>query len=268
MSRSVERAFMPKGSSTILENRSVKEDYSTILPYLESGIHLLDVGCGTGTMTADMARRIGNNGRAIGIDNSEHLIERGKTLYRHLPNLELEFADLFSYQPEQPFDLIVSARVLQWLSSPLEAIQQLVSWLRPAGRLSVLDYDHTAIEFKPDPPDSMLLFYNKFLQWRADAGMNNKIAGDLASYFKDAGMDDIRIQNADQSYRRGDKNFIDKIAIWSQVAASRGKQLVKDQYISETQRLQAIKDYNRWAEHKAELMVMKLKDVQGIKSTD
>ena len=265
MKESEQRAEMPEGSAPILENRSIEKDYSTLLNVLKPRMNVLDVGCGTGTMSADIANIVGPDGSVIGMDSSQMLIERGKSLYSHLQNLKLLVADLFSYQPENTFDLIISARVLQWLENPLHAVIRMSSWLKPGGIISVLDYDHTSIEFDPAPPQSMMDFYRQFLKWRADAGMNNAIAHDLPGYFETAGLSRIKSIKANQVYRRGQTDFAFKAGIWADVAASRGKQLVEDGYLDEDLRLRAIAEYRMWVDTKAQSMTMKLMDVRGIK---
>ena len=259
------RAVMPKGSAPILENRTVQNDYRTILPLLIPGINVLDVGCGSGTMSADMALITGEQGRVIGLDNSVHLIERGKELYSHVNNLELICANIFEYEVDQHFDLVTAARVLQWLPKPGTGIAKLISFLRPGGVLSVLDYDHNGIEFSPAPPDSMQYFYDKFLEWRSDAGMNNSMAIDLPDLFQKAGLTEIEVLQANQTYNKGEKDFSFKAGIWSDVAASRGIQLVEEGYIEESDRMLAITEYNKWVRNKALSMTLKLNDVRGIK---
>jgi hypothetical protein len=104
-------------------------------------------------------------------------------------------------------------------------------------------------------------FYQTFLQWRADAGMNNQIAEDLPAYFKETGFHSIEVFSADEVYKKGEPNFLAKIGIWSKVAGSR--QMVEEGYLKEEDRLQAIEEYNHWIETDAELMTMKLKEVRG-----
>jgi ubiquinone/menaquinone biosynthesis C-methylase UbiE len=219
------------------------------------------VGCGTGAISKGIAQLVGETGHVTGIDNTEAFISSGQETYQSVANLELIHADLFSFEPKEKFDLIVSARVLQWLSNPKEALQKLKSLLKPGGQISILDYNHEALEWKPEPPASMQKFYNTFLKWRADAGMNNRIAEDLAGYFKDVGFHSIEVLNANEVYTKGDANFKDKVAIWSKVAGSR--QMVDEGYITDEERLLAIEEYNEWIDTHAELMVMRLTETRG-----
>ncbi|MEM7655467.1 MAG: methyltransferase domain-containing protein, partial [Bacteroidota bacterium] len=188
---------------------------------------------------------------------------RGKHLYSEVENLELIHTDLFAYQPDLPFDLITSARVLQWLKDPTAALEKFKTMLRPGGYISILDYDHTSLEWQPAPPQSMQHLYAQFLQWRADVGMNNQMAEDLPRFFQEIGLEAIEVIDANETYRRGAANFLPKIGIWTKVAESRGKQLVEDGYLTEAERLQAIAEYEAWIAAESEQMIMKLKEVRG-----
>ncbi len=248
-------------ANAIFDKRSVEQDYRTLIPVLKPGMSVLDVGCGTGAISRGIARIVGNSGKVIGIDHTSEFIAKGKVTCREQKNLQLIHADLFEFQTPEKFDLVIAARVLQWLSDPVKALYQMKSFLKPGGQLSVLDYDHEALEWQPLPPDSMLTFYRKWLQWRADAAMNNRIARDLPRYFIEAGLSAVKTFSAVEVYLKGNPNFRDKLGIWSKVA--RSEQIQKEGYISERVRLQAIRDYDRWVEQDAEKMVMKLKEVRG-----
>jgi len=248
-------------TNKIFDNRSLATDYPTVIPLLKKGLHVLDVGCGTGAISRDIANLVGPEGSVTGIDNTEKFIISGKESYGETANLELIFSDLFSYQPAQKFDLIVSARTLQWLSNPKDALIKLKSFLKPGGQLSILDYNHEKLEWIPGPPKSMRLFYQTFLKWRADAGMNNHIADDLAGYFAETGFQSVEVYESNEVYTRDNANFLQRIGIWSKVAAS--KQMVEEGYISDELRLSAIEDYDKWIITEAEQMTMKLKEVRG-----
>ena len=187
-------------TNKIFDNRSLEVDYPTIIPILKKGLRVLDIGCGTGAISKGIAESVGPTGYVIGIDNTEKFITSGKESYRATSNLEIIHGDLFTYEPDQEFDLIVGARTLQWLSNPKEALRKLKTMLKAGGQLSILDYNHEALEWKPQPPESMKIFYQTFLKWRADAGMNNHIAEDLADYFEETGFHSIEVYNSNEVY--------------------------------------------------------------------
>ena len=251
-----------KSATQIFYNRSLKKDYRTLEPILRTGMKVLDVGCATGAISNDIAKIVGDTGKVIGIDNTKKFIESGKETYGDVPNLHLIHIDLFTYEPEEKFDLITTARTLQWLINPKEALTKLKSLLKPHGIMSVLDYNHNKLEWSPDPPESMKQFYSTFLRWRSDAGMNNDIADDLPGLMKEIGMSDIEKINSDEYYDRQRSDFKAKVGIWSKVAESR--QMVEEGYLDDNLRLRAISEYDAWVDHEAKSMTMKLNEVRGI----
>ncbi|MEJ5961515.1 methyltransferase domain-containing protein [Pedobacter immunditicola] len=248
-------------TNKIFDNRSLQTDYGTLIPILKKGMRVLDVGCGTGAISNGIAKLVAPTGCVIGIDNTEKFITSGKESYKETPNLELVYSDLFNYTNDKNFDLIVSARTLQWLSHPKDALRIMKSLLNPGGQISILDYNHEKLEWSPLPPESMQVFYRAFLKWRADAGMNNRIADDLADFFIEAGFHSIEIFNADEIYKKEAQNFLERIGIWSKVANL--KQIVDEGYITEDLRLKAIEEYDEWIKTDAKQMIMKLKEVRG-----
>ena len=250
-----------KSATKIFDNRSLEVDYRTLQPILKKGMSVLDIGCGTGSISKDIANIVGKSGKVIGIDNTEKFIKSGNNSYREVKNLKLIHIDLFEYEPEEKFDLIVAARVLQWLSNPEEALLKMKSLLKPNGQISILDYNHNAIEWNPKPPASMQLFYKAFLKWRKDAGMNNKIAEDLPSLLQETGFQSIEKINSDEYYHRDRPDFISKVGIWSKVAGL--DQIVDEGYLDNDLRLKAIQEYDEWVENEAISMCMKLNEVRG-----
>jgi len=250
-----------ESSTKIFDDRSLQTDYSTLIPVLGRGLRVLDVGCGTGAISKDIAEQVGEDGYVVGIDNTEAFINSGRETYRSVRNLELIHADLFEFQPVEKFDLVVSARVLQWLSHPREALKKLSTFLKPGGQISILDYNHEGLTWQPEPPLSMQLFYKAFLKWRSDAGMDNRIAEHLEGIFADLGFHSIEVLNADEVYRKGEMKFRQRVGIWSKVAGL--KQVVEEGYLEEHVRVKAIEEYNQWVEDGAECMIMRLREVRG-----
>jgi SAM-dependent methyltransferase len=249
-----------EGSTTIFDNRTLQSDYRTLVPVLRSGMHVLDVGCGTGAISKGIAEVV-FPGTVTGIDNTEKFIISGREAYAQQANLTLEHADLFSFKPNRTYNLIVAARVLQWLNNPLEALQVMKSLLAPGGIISVLDYDHEAIEWEPAPPPSMQRFYNAFLKWRADVGMNNHIALDLPGLFEQAGLNSIESHQANELTSHRQRDFKERTSIWQKVASS--TQMVDEGYIDNEARLQAINDYQVWIDKEGRTMTLKLSETRG-----
>lgn len=250
-------------TAKIFDNRRLELDYRFLKQILKRGMTVLDIGCGTGAISKDIANIVGQTGKVIGIDNTEKFIKSGKLTYGEVQNLELFHMDLFVYEPDQKFDLIVSARVLQWLNNPREALEKMKNMLKPNGQVSILDYNHDNLEWNPDPPESMKLFYQTFLKWRKDAGMNNGIADALASMMQEVGFHSVETINSDEHYDRKREDFKTRVGIWSKVAGS--LQMVEEGYLDNNLRLKATKEYDNWVEKDAISMTMKLNEVRGVK---
>ncbi len=250
-----------KAATKIYDNRSLAKGYRTLKPILKEGMVVLDVGCGTGAISKDIAKIVGVKGKVIGIDNTDKFIESGKETYKSVSNLSLIHSDLFDFETTEKFDLIVAARVLQWLTTPKEALLKMKSLLKPTGQISILDYNHEALEWQPAPPTSMKTFYAAFLKWRADAGMNNSIAEDLLDLMTEVGFHSVEVLNSNEHYERTNENFQAKVGIWSKVAGL--DQIVEEGYIADEDRRQSIKEYDEWVAKEAISMTMKLKEVRG-----
>src|SRR4051794_38283100 len=242
MSEATERAAMPKGTHAAMENRTVFNANKNLLDIIQQGDHVLDVGCGSGSITASIASLIGDNGSVTGIDTSEHLIEIARENSSALSNVHFEVADILHYSPIEQFDVVSAARVLQWVANPKEILLKMIALLKPGGYVSVLDYNHARIQWVPAIPESMSKFYKAFLQWRKDAGMDNQIADHLANMFEEAGLKNITVSDHSELTNSTDTDFEKHINIWAIVAATRGKQMVDDGYITEEERANAERD--------------------------
>ena len=260
---SKDRAAMPTGTNAVLDKRSLAASNANLLAVLAPGQRVLDVGCGSGAITHGIAGMVGPSGTVIGIDRSEALIQQARDSYTNVKNLHFISGDILDYNSDQPFDIITTARTLQWVANPQELIQKMKTLLKQNGLLCVLDYDHTAISWEPQPPASMQLFYAQFLKWRSDAGMDNQIAGHAGDGMQACGL--TVCYNADHSefYQQTEAGFLQHVSIWTVVAETRGKQMVTDGYVSEAQRAAAATDYKHWCETEAQSMRLVLRAIHG-----
>jgi SAM-dependent methyltransferase len=120
----------------------------TTLPLLEragvtAGTRCLDVGCGGGDVTFDLASLVGLTGLAVGIDLDATKIElaRADAEQVGVTNIEFRVADLTEGLGEAAYDVVYARFVLTHLQDPDAALARMKEVLRPGGRLVVEDID-------------------------------------------------------------------------------------------------------------------------------
>ena len=258
------RAKFPSSAADLLRARTLEDDYRHLAQALHSGQRVLDVGCGTGSMTAGMAQLVAPV-TVLGVDSNPVLLAEARQMYTNTVNLSFEQRDVYTLGFDSVFGVVVAARVLQWLSRPAEAIRQMVAALAPGGRLFVLDYNHLKAELTPPPPPEMRHFRERYLAWRSDAGMDNTLADHLSSHFLDAGLRDIEVVAQHETVHRADPDFERRIRLWGEVADTRGRQVVADGYVSEAERQAAVTTFRRWMADEAQAQTFYLLSVTGTK---
>ncbi|MNZ57504.1 Demethylmenaquinone methyltransferase [compost metagenome] len=252
-------------NSGIIDARSLEQSHKRLAEIIQPGMTVLDVGCGTGAITHGIVDMVGSEGMVIGIDNNPDLIEKACQNYSHISNLRFEVRDIYSLPYENQFDIVTSARVLQWLSSPFAALEQMTQSAKIGGRILVLDYNHEKMDWKPEVPDSMRVFYTAFLKWRSDAGMDNAIADHLKEMFEAVGLQNIQVTPQHELVEHHQPNFQTQTLIWAGVSSFKGEQMVQECYIEEGKRAKAEHDYRKWVEEEAKSQCMYLLSVEGIK---
>ncbi|CAG7653449.1 Demethylmenaquinone methyltransferase [Paenibacillus solanacearum] len=178
------RAELSGKATNVLNFRTLASSNIRLAELLAAGMTVLDVGCGTGAITHGIADIVGPTGRVVGIDSNPALIEKAQENFGDIPGLDFKVGDILNLPYKDEFDIVTSARVIQWLSNPLEALNALTRATKPGGQVLILDYNHEKITWNPEPPLSMKFFYSAFLKWRSDAGMDNAIADHLPNLFK------------------------------------------------------------------------------------
>lgn len=130
--------------------RTAENSAAYLLPRLRRGMAVLDVGCGPGTITIDLARRVAP-GPVVGIDRSAEVIE-GVAAAGDMPhNVSFAVGDLYALDAEDDsFDVVHGHQVLQHLSDPVAALREMRRVCRPGGLVAVRDADHEAFTWAPE----------------------------------------------------------------------------------------------------------------------
>jgi trans-aconitate methyltransferase len=94
----------------------------------KAGERILDLGCGTGRLTAEIAA---TGADVIGIDQSPEMISEGRAQFR---DLHFEVADARHMHFERQFDAVFSNAVLHWIVQPELVVRAVATALVPGGR--------------------------------------------------------------------------------------------------------------------------------------
>ncbi|HZN15376.1 MAG TPA: methyltransferase domain-containing protein [Acidimicrobiales bacterium] len=150
--------------------RTAENSCAYLLPSLKPGLDLLDVGCGPGMITADLARRVAP-GRVLGID-----VVSVAQVDDPPDNLSFSTGDVYALEFEDAsFDVVHAHQVLQHLTRPVDALREMRRVLRPGGTLAVRDSDYAGFVWAPDDPrlDRWMELYHQLTERNgaeADAG--------------------------------------------------------------------------------------------------
>ncbi|HSM13025.1 MAG TPA: methyltransferase domain-containing protein [Thermoanaerobaculia bacterium] len=174
---------------------------------IRPGTTVVDLGCGPGFTTLELATRVGPEGRVVAVDASERaLAELGRRLERAgLRNVEplrsevLE-ADLSAVRP----DVVFTRWLLCYLAEPGRLVARIASWLPPGGRFAAIDYwNYRAIHAEPPTPRFERVF-RKVAESFAAAGGSLEVAGRLPALCERAGLEVERVEQLSPVARPGE----------------------------------------------------------------
>lgn len=100
---------------------------------LASAGHVIDLGCGPGNSTELLLERFGA-AAVSGVDSDENMLAAAR---RRLPHTAFEKADLASWMPARPADLLYANAVFQWVPDHISVLARLMDELNPGGVLAV-----------------------------------------------------------------------------------------------------------------------------------
>ena len=176
--------------------RTAENSAGYLLPSLEAGMSVLDVGCGPGTITADLADRVGPTGRVTGLETGEAALAaaRAEVELRGATNVDLVAGDVLALDvPDDSFDVVHAHQVLQHVDDPVRALAEMRRVCRPGGLVAARDSDYSAFTWFPEVAelDRWLEVYlavarandaepdagRRLLSWARAAGLTDVTAG-------------------------------------------------------------------------------------------
>ncbi|UGY94381.1 class I SAM-dependent methyltransferase [Streptomyces gobiensis] len=134
--------------------RTAANSAGYLLPWLRPGMTLLDVGCGPGTITADLAQLVAP-GRVTAVDHSADILTAARAVAaeRGLDQVEFRQADVHVLDfPDDTFDVVHAHQVLQHVGDPVQALREMRRVCRPGGTIAVRESDYAAMTWYPRLP--------------------------------------------------------------------------------------------------------------------
>ncbi|MBT2487298.1 class I SAM-dependent methyltransferase [Streptomyces sp. ISL-96] len=173
--------------------RTAANSAAYLLDELRPGLDVLDVGCGPGTITADLAALVAP-GRVTAVDAAEDVVVRAREVAaeRGLANVEFAVADVHALDfPDDSFDVVHAHQVLQHVGDPVRALREMRRVCRPGGIVAARDSDYAAMTWFPEVPlmDEWQQLYGRVARANGgepDAGRR------LLSWARRAGFTDVR----------------------------------------------------------------------------
>ncbi|MFF6994851.1 class I SAM-dependent methyltransferase [Streptomyces sp. NPDC008313] len=158
MSRSQETAVYTHGHhESVLRShtwRTAANSAAYLLGSLKPHMRILDIGCGPGTITADLAELV-PDGHVTGVDHAPGILDRARreAAGRGLSNVGFAVADVHALDfPDETFCVVHAHQVLQHVGDPVRALREMHRVTRPGGYIAVRDADYSAMTWYPRSP--------------------------------------------------------------------------------------------------------------------
>jgi ubiquinone/menaquinone biosynthesis C-methylase UbiE len=118
-----------------------KRSCNRLIEYLDQknkSLHILEIGCGNGWLSAQLAKN--TSGQVLGMDINKEELTQAARVFKDISNLKFVAGDIRSDQLQHDsFDIIVFAASLQYFSSLKDTVHSAFQCLRPGGEVHIID---------------------------------------------------------------------------------------------------------------------------------
>lgn len=136
--------------------RTVENSIPYILPYLVSQeLNILDVGCGPGSITIDLASRV-PKGQVTGVDYADKVLEEARANARNKGCENVKFVAASVYElpfEDHTFDITHAHQLLQHVTDPVRALREMRRVTKPGGIVASRETDLKGFLWYPELPE-------------------------------------------------------------------------------------------------------------------
>ena len=160
---------------------------------VDAGQTVVDYGCGPGALAVELARRVGSQGKVIGLDvNPEFLAKTDALAVAQGMQERVETKLITDTQlplPERTADRVLCKNVLEYVPDPQQTINEFHRVLRPGGVAHVSDSDWGAVIFGSAPER-----FGKIMAAAGIAFRTPLIGRGLYGMYRRAGFREIKVE--------------------------------------------------------------------------
>ncbi|GAB7029986.1 class I SAM-dependent methyltransferase [Streptomyces sp. NPDC021749] len=134
--------------------RTAANSAGYLLDSLKPHMQVLDIGCGPGTITADLAALV-PDGQVTGLERAPEVLDqaRATAAARGVDNVRFVVGDVHALDfPDDTFCVVHAHQVLQHVGDPVQALREMRRVTRPGGIVAVRDADYSAMTWYPEVP--------------------------------------------------------------------------------------------------------------------
>jgi len=176
---------------------------------LGPGMRCVDLGCGSGDVTFEMAERVGPDGSVTGVDMDmvKLGLARRAAATQGLLNVEFRQMNVYEFAESDAYDLVYARFVLQHLSRPVDVLRAMWAAVRVGGVLVVEDADFEGSFC--DPPHNGFAFWVEAYQRVLERHGGDPLMGrKLHRYFTDAGIPEPSVGVVQNVHRTGEAKML------------------------------------------------------------
>ncbi len=189
---------------------------------LRPGWRCLELGCGNGSIAQGLAERVAPTGYVVASD-----IDLRYVADLRVPCLEVRQLDILQDAIEEGcYDLVVARALLHHLTPAGKALERMVKALKPGGALLSIEPD--MLPCTVAEPDSMHTFWQGWLKWSVEAGIDFFIGRKITVWLDSLGLENIAGEGHTAHFNGGS----DWAAYWTQTMQVLASSLLKSGYIT------------------------------------